>query len=532
MLKRKFLVINLLLFSLLFCGNLKGQTDSGQNSLNKVYMELKALESDPLANEADRDKIVYELSDIMYSYPKQAPTAVLLMAESYSVSVPSQLRNLAKAAELYKKAAENLGDNPQLQALAYYNLALYYCSSTSVQNDSLAFEYNLKAADLDDAIASSVASCYSLGLGCEINPTLAMEYYRRSINVGQDCFMNYYAIKYFIDKLATDSLDEKAFGLYRDYQVQRARSFGSNDQSKLSMLSESAERGYAPAQLLMGTLYMTGEVGNDKATNALTAEKWMNRAIEQEYLPAYYQLGILYEKVYDSNGKLTQKSCTKAEPYFLKAAEKGFAPAQYRLGIYEKLGRMGASEVDYEDAEFWFYKAAAQGHREAEQQLKAVKNLIASKQTPASSVASVSAPKKKKKWWQILLTSLASASQVCADVSQRQQTLNTNQTKKMKAVSYSHSNGSSYNNSSSSSSNSTSHSAQLNYRNRNLEWNVYSQHESALMDMYYGHTSYSDNTRRSRQSSMRSIREKWNARGMGFTKSSWEDWNGICKVKR
>ena len=535
--KRTLIILLALLATLV----LPAQNKTGETRFNKAYLELKVLETNPLAKESEQQKIVKELQNIINKYPEQAPKAALFLAEAYSFSVPAQLRDIPKSVDLYEKAAEMLADNPQLQSLAYFNIALAYCNSSfPQQNDSISFEYNLKASELNDAMASNVATFYSLGTGCEINPTLALEYYRRSIDTGQDCFLNYYAVKYFMDKLAADSLDEKAFALYRDYQIHRARTYGTNDQTKLSMLSESAELGYLPAQLLLGTLYMSGQAGNDPSVNTYNAEKWLKLAADQDYLPAIYQLGILYEQVYDNNGQLTQKSCTMAEPYFQKAAKQGFAPAQYRLGIYEQIGRMGASQVDYDDAEFWYQKAAIQGHPEAKQRLNALKNLTASQQKTTSPLTSATQTKKKKKWWQTALKILTTAAQICADVSQKQQALNPNQQSQMQSMGYSSSHGNPYSvltytqNASDSASDSASGSAsgnnrQKNYTLRNMDWNTYEKHADALSDMYYGIISYDDNSRRSRQQIMREIRQKWDARGIGFSQSSWETWNGACK---
>lgn len=61
----------------------------------------------------------------------------------------------------------------------------------------------------------------------------------------------------------------------------------------------------------------------------------------------------------------------------------------------------------------------------------------------------------------------------------------------------------------------------------NQDRRTYSKCETLLINMSTSTSySYSDNERISTQQQMRSIRNKWESRGLSITKSSWEDWGG------
>ena len=498
----------------------------GSKLFYSTQTELKKLESNPQASEADRQRIVDNLKQIIVSDSERAARARLLLAEAYSVQMPLPLRDLDKSTLLYEQAAEALQGDSLWLSFAYANLGHNHLEKGNAMHDSIAFENYLKAAALNPQQASNVGNCYALGLGCDINPTLSLAYYQQSIEVGQDCFINYYNMQYFLDRLSSDSLDENAFGLYRDYQVDRARHYGLNDQSNISWLEQSAKSGYVPAQCLLGTLYLGGFLGTDKRDNLHQAETWLQQAATQDFVPAIYELGIVQEQLYADGNRLNKKACAMAEPYLKKAAEKGFSEAQYRMGIYEEIGRMNAADVDYDGAEFWYMKAAIQGHQQAKQRLVAVQKLQA-QHKPAPSVTTL-VKKKKTKWWKVGLAVLQGIASSAADISQKQRALTSKQRNVMTSV-RSNRVQSGTRTSSASSSNAR---ATENYYARNRDWDTYSRHASALMDMYYGHTTYSDSMRRSRQSSMRNLREKWVARGIGFSQSSWETWSGKCKRVR
>ena len=65
---------------------------------------------------------------------------------------------------------------------------------------------------------------------------------------------------------------------------------------------------------------------------------------------------------------------------------------------------------------------------------------------------------------------------------------------------------------------------------RKYDMRVYDDYVDLLMNMYYGFFTYNDRNRRDYQEEMRSIRMKWEAKGMWIgSPSKWETWDGTRK---
>ena len=73
----------------------------------------------------------------------------------------------------------------------------------------------------------------------------------------------------------------------------------------------------------------------------------------------YNQASALYEQ----DGP--EEKNRKAFELYVKAAEMGYAPAQYEVGEFYYYG-ISVSGEDMGKAKYWYSKAAAQGHAEAQ----------------------------------------------------------------------------------------------------------------------------------------------------------------------
>lgn len=113
-------------------------------------------------------------------------------------------------------------------------------------------------------------------------------------------------------------------------------------------VSELAESGYAPSQLILGAYYENG-VQTEK--NIALAEKWYRKASEQGLEDAQLNLGAMLVK---------QGRYDESITWFLKAAEQGLADAQFNLGIMYNKGQ--GVEQNSAQAFYWFEKAANQHH--------------------------------------------------------------------------------------------------------------------------------------------------------------------------
>ena len=114
---------------------------------------------------------------------------------------------------------------------------------------------------------------------------------------------------------------------------------------------ESAENGYARAQVNLGCMYVTGQ-GTSK--NSAEALKWFQNAAAQGMDKAKYNLGLIYLR-----GEGVERDNVIAAKWFCEAAEQGLADAQLNLGLlYE--GEPSLSHGPEESAKLYRW-AAEQG---------------------------------------------------------------------------------------------------------------------------------------------------------------------------
>jgi hypothetical protein len=123
---------------------------------------------------------------------------------------------------------------------------------------------------------------------------------------------------------------------------------------------KAAASGDQVAQYRLGVLLRNGR-GVKKDEKA--AVKWFLKSAEQGEKDAQLALAQAYDK-----GQGVKRSRGTAAPWYLKAAEQGSATAQFRLGQFYAKGEAGLPKSE-PDAIKWFRLAAAQGHREAQEEM-------------------------------------------------------------------------------------------------------------------------------------------------------------------
>ena len=127
----------------------------------------------------------------------------------------------------------------------------------------------------------------------------------------------------------------------------------------LRWVRATSEEGYAPAQNMLGVMYMNGM---GVAPNETEAARWYRAAAEQGYAAAQNNLGWLYR-----NGIGVALDYVEAARWFELAANQGDLWAQMNLGVMYRNG-FGVEQDDALAVE-WFGKAAERGHAWAQNNL-------------------------------------------------------------------------------------------------------------------------------------------------------------------
>jgi serine/threonine protein kinase/TPR repeat protein len=288
---------------------------------------------------------------VMSSSPPPKPTAPIAVSpvatppaavavqtpKSPPVSAPSA----ADAAVLAGPLADLLAAANRGDAAAQNQLGVKYAQAENglTRNDTKAVEWYRKAANQGLAKAqTNLGDMYFFGRGGLTRSYLdALSWYLKASQ--QDWPDAQYRLGYMYEKgLGTDKDMAKAVQLYRS----------------------AADRGYAEAQNLLGTLYATGTAG--LAQDDKQALAWYQKATDQGFAKAEKNLGDMY-----FFGRGVERDYKQAMAWYAKAADQDFADAQFRLGfMYEK--GLGVTQSN-QDAIDQYKKAVRNGSAEAQRAL-------------------------------------------------------------------------------------------------------------------------------------------------------------------
>jgi localization factor PodJL len=128
-------------------------------------------------------------------------------------------------------------------------------------------------------------------------------------------------------------------------------------QDVFSVIKEIAAAGDASAQYELGLRYSEGRGGAPR--DPKIAFQWFEKAAEKGLAPAQYRLGSIYEK-----GMGVERDYAKALSWYKRAADAGNARAMHNLAVLHAGG--GDGKPDYDQAALWFRKAAEYGVRDSQ----------------------------------------------------------------------------------------------------------------------------------------------------------------------
>jgi TPR repeat protein len=141
-----------------------------------------------------------------------------------------------------------------------------------------------------------------------------------------------------------------------------------SDEAALEWYRRAAELGNSAAQNNLGWMYQEGRgVEQDE----VKAVEWYAKAAEPKTDPngkknpgdavAQHNLGLLLLEREEPDAEQAMK-------WFRRAADQDYPPAQFSLGLMYEEGRLGIS--DMKRATFWYNKAAEFGDPDAEEKLQ------------------------------------------------------------------------------------------------------------------------------------------------------------------
>ncbi len=209
-----------------------------------------------------------------------------------------------------------------------------------------AFKAALSGDDADALVA--VGEAFAKGLGVDIDPEMASEWYRRALAFRHPRAQMLLGLAYLAGdgvKRQTDEglrlLNMAAEQGYADAEYELAEILfqrATTHTQAIALFEAAANHGQVRAQFRLGQLCKAGEVGRsgprtstahrDTVPHLKMACDWFCKAAEQGDVEALFEQGQMH-----AQGLGTKQDFESAAEYYQQAAEKGHAKAAFNLGF-------------------------------------------------------------------------------------------------------------------------------------------------------------------------------------------------------
>ena len=188
-----------------------------------------------------------------------------------------------------------------------------------------------------------LAAVHENGYGVPKNPAIALDWYRKAADRGDERAMNH-ALRLYSARGDKDTPELRALQ-ERLMEISRKRAEASLAAYSLEKLAESGDPAH---QHNLAARFENVPVGS--TPNYAEAAKWYRKAVAQGYGPSIYNLAQMHEK-----GLGVARDLGEAAVLYRKLAESAPGEARLRLAMVE------AEREKYGEAHKWLNKAASDG---------------------------------------------------------------------------------------------------------------------------------------------------------------------------
>ena len=346
------------------------------NKVNKCKQEN--------ATQKDMASAIELANKVIEKNPKETGAAYYYLGEIYARTNSEKVRDYEKAMDCLQKSLHALGPKNKLRSFAHYNIGLlYYQGKGLEQNYDSAFVHFEKAQELNKSLIAGYAEMIEFGLGTNKDPGYALTCYEEGISAGEDFYEKAYALRYVIQHMINNDLNEEA---YKNYQMYIITCSTKNDEKgSLKYLKASSDAGFVPAMCSYASYLRQGELVEKNLEEAVRLCKV---ASDAGYLPAMHN--------YVSTYKLFDNSITLEEEFKLykKSADLGFPLSQTTVGAYYYNG--WGVKANIEEAYKWNFIAAKQGEKNAKTNLQNIGVNLSKEQRDTLEVEALKLPTSNK----------------------------------------------------------------------------------------------------------------------------------------
>ena len=346
------------------------------NKVNKCKQEN--------ATQKDMASAIELANKVIEKNPKETGAAYYYLGEIYARTNSEKVRDYEKAMDCLQKSLHALGPKNKLRSFAHYNIGLlYYQGKGLEQNYDSAFVHFEKAQELNKSLIAGYAEMIEFGLGTNKDPGYALTCYEEGISAGEDLYEKAYALRYVIQHMINNDLNEEA---YKNYQMYVITCSAKNDEKgSLKYLKASSDAGFVPAMCSYASYLRDGELVEKNLEEAVRLCKV---ASDAGYLPAMFNYVYTY--------KLFDNSITLEEQFKLykKSADLGFPLSQTTVGAYYYNG--WGVKANIEEAYKWNFIAAKQGEKQAKINLQNIGVNLSKEQRDTLEVEALKLPTSNK----------------------------------------------------------------------------------------------------------------------------------------
>lgn len=322
------------------------------NELRKLINKVNKCKQEK-ATQKDMASTVELAHKVIEKNPKETGAAYYYLGEIYARTNSEKVRDYEKAMDCLQKSLHALGPKNKLRSFAHYNIGLlYYQGKGLEQNFDSAFVHFEKAQELNKSLIGGYAEMIEFGLGTNKDPGYALTCYEEGISAGEDLYEKAYTLRYVIQHMINNDLNEEA---YKNYQMYIITCSAKNDEKgSLKYLKASSDAGFVPAMCSYASYLRDGKLVEKNLEEAVRLCKV---ASDAGYLPAMHNYVYTY--------KLFDNSMTLEEQFKLykKSADLGFPMSQTAVATYYLCG--WGVEENLEEAYKWNFIAAKQGEKNA-----------------------------------------------------------------------------------------------------------------------------------------------------------------------
>ena len=346
------------------------------NKVNKCKQEN--------ATQKDMASAIELANKVIEKNPKETGAAYYYLGEIYARTNSEKVRDYEKAMDCLQKSLHALGPKNKLRSFAHYNIGLlYYQGKGMEQNYDSAFVHFEKAQELNKSLIGGYAEMIEFGLGTNKDPGYALTCYEEGISAGEDLYEKAYALRYVIQHMINNDLNEEA---YKNYQMYVITCSAKNDEKgSLKYLKASSDAGFVPAMCAYASYLRDGKLVEKNLEEAVRLCKV---ASDAGYLPAMFNYAYTY--------KLFDNSITLEEEFKLykKSADLGFPLSQTTVGAYYYNG--WGVKANIEEAYKWNFIAAKQGEKNAKTNLQNIGVNLSKEQRDTLEVEALKLPTSNK----------------------------------------------------------------------------------------------------------------------------------------